>query len=119
MAVRRIKRASFGAVLGLVVSVALEACSSSDAGGGKGAGAPIKIGNISIISSPVTAFPQVKTGVRAAVDELNAKGGVNGRKLELVLCNDKFDPNVAITCAQQMVQQNVAALVGSLSGQAT
>jgi ABC-type branched-subunit amino acid transport system substrate-binding protein len=38
--------------------------------------------------------------------------------LEAVVCNDQSDPNVAIACAQQMVQEGVVAVAGSLSTQA-
>lgn len=113
-------RAASAAVLGLTVAGALAGCGDDGPGssGGEGEG-PIKVGNISVISSPVTGFPQVEAGLKAAVDEINAQGGIDGRELELVLCNDKFDPNVAVTCAQQMAQEEVAAVVGSLSGQAS
>jgi branched-chain amino acid transport system substrate-binding protein len=121
MSVQRSKKTCLSVVLGLAMAGTLVACGDDggDDGGGGGADGPIKIGSISVISSPVTAFPQVETGLKAAIAKINDEGGVNGRELELVLCNDQFDPNVAITCAQQMVQEKVAAVVGSLSGQAT
>jgi ABC-type branched-subunit amino acid transport system substrate-binding protein len=57
-------------------------------------------------------LPEAIAGARAAVDAVNARGGLNGHKLVLLTCNDRGDPNQAATCARQMVDGKVIALTG-------
>jgi ABC-type branched-subunit amino acid transport system substrate-binding protein len=50
-----------------------------------------------------------------AVDVVNAHGGIKGHPLQWVHCDDKGDPNVAASCANQLASQNkVRALVESV-----
>ena len=67
------------------------------------------------IESAAFSLPTIPLGAQIAVDEVNAAGGINGRPLELVVCNDELDPNKASACVQQAVQDGVVALVGGLS----
>ncbi|MFI9614493.1 ABC transporter substrate-binding protein [Streptomyces sp. NPDC052023] len=46
---------------------------------------------------------------------VNAGGGINGRKLKVVICNDRNDSVHAAKCARRAVKQKVAAVVGSYS----
>jgi ABC-type branched-subunit amino acid transport system substrate-binding protein len=43
---------------------------------------------------------------------VNASGGINGRQVEYVWCDSKYDASSAHSCAQQMIAQNVMAVVG-------
>src|SRR5437588_4074819 len=53
-------------------------------------------------------------GASAYFRELNAKGGINGRQIKFVTCDDKEDPNVNLSCAQSLVQsQKVFAMVAN------
>ncbi len=78
-------------------------------------GEPIKLMSTGTIESPVFSIPSIPLGAQMAVDEINAAGGINGRPLELVVCNDELDPNKASSCVQTAVQEGVVALVGGLS----
>jgi ABC-type branched-subunit amino acid transport system substrate-binding protein len=49
---------------------------------------------------------------RAAVRALNARGGLAGRKVLLVGCNEKGDPNETVKCGRLMVSEHVAAVMG-------
>lgn len=42
----------------------------------------------------------------------NAKGGINGHKINVIGCDDQTNPNVAAQCAKQAVQDHVVALLG-------
>ena len=44
--------------------------------------------------------------MRMRVDEVNAAGGINGRKLQLVVEDHGYDPKKAVLAAQKMVQQD-------------
>lgn len=61
--------------------------------------------------------PEAKT-LRMLVDEQNAKGGVLGRKIKLVIYDDGADPNKAKTFATRLVENDNAAVViaGSTTG---
>lgn len=78
--------------------------------------AAIKIGHL----TPLTGFLGIlgnyaQLGIKMAVEEINATGGVNGRKLEL-LSEDSVNPATAATKAQRMLDQDkVDVLMGEIS----
>jgi branched-chain amino acid transport system substrate-binding protein len=54
-------------------------------------------------------------GMEAALRDINAAGGVNGRKLQLNVCDDGYDPQKAADCTVNLVQkQNVFMLINSI-----
>jgi ABC-type branched-subunit amino acid transport system substrate-binding protein len=46
---------------------------------------------------------------------INERGGINGRQINVIVCNDSFRADGAQTCARQAVAQNAVALVGGIS----
>ena len=76
--------------------------------------AEIKIG-ASLSSTGPAAFlgdPELKT-LEMLVEDLNAKGGINGEKIELIAYDDNGDPNKARTFATRLVEDDeVAAIIG-------
>ncbi len=76
---------------------------------------PIVIGMINQEDTPLGSFPEVRRAVEGGVDFVNAElGGVDGHPLELHTCITSFDPEQSAACAQEMVAQDVVALVGGL-----
>src|SRR5689334_20134145 len=78
---------------------------------------PIKVGYPMILSGPGALFgePALK-GAQMFVDEINAKGGVLGRKMELVVRDTKGQPDEAVRVAREMIlKDNVDFLVGTLT----
>src|SRR4030095_6900941 len=77
--------------------------------------APIKIGVIEPLSGPVAGSGQcVRMGAEIARDWINAKGGVNGRKVELVIEDNKSDPKEAASAAEKLiVRDKVPAIMGA------
>ena len=55
---------------------------------------------------------QMKRGAQMAVDEINAAGGVNGQKLELLIGDDACDPKQATAVANKMVTDKVVFVAG-------
>lgn len=53
-----------------------------------------------------------KNGVQLAVDEWNAKGGVLGKKLALMVEDDQHDPKQAVSIANKLVNEGVAGVIG-------
>jgi ABC-type branched-subunit amino acid transport system substrate-binding protein len=68
-----------------------------------------------VFNSPNVSLPDAEAAMTAAVDSINANGGVNGHKLTLDLCDDKFDPNLASTCARTAVSNHDVAVVSAFS----
>jgi branched-chain amino acid transport system substrate-binding protein len=81
--------------------------------------AQIKIG-ASVSETGPAAFlgdPEAKT-LKMMIDDINAKGGVNGEQIELVMYDDGGDPNKARTFATRLVEDDevVAIIGGSTTG---
>src|SRR3979490_1445278 len=86
---------------------------SAPAGGGACAatGGKITIGGFFDITGPVDSSVERDT-VRAYMQALNAAGGINGRQVEYVWCDSKYDASSAHSCAQYLIAQKVMAVVG-------
>jgi branched-chain amino acid transport system substrate-binding protein len=73
---------------------------------------PIKIGEINSFSGIGAPFTgPYRQAVELAVEEVNAKGGVLGRKVEVVFRDDKGQPAEAVKHAQELVTAEKVALV--------
>src|SRR5437762_903401 len=76
---------------------------------------PIKIGEISSYSALPIGTRGYRQGWELARDEINGKGGVLGRKLEIIARDDAGKPDVAITQAAQLVDaEQVDLLTGTI-----
>ena len=77
--------------------------------------APIKIGVIQPLSGAVAASGNyVRMGAEIARDWLNARGGINGRKVDLVIEDNKSDPKEAASAAEKLiVRDKVPAIMGA------
>lgn len=80
-------------------------------------GAPVKIGMISDGKGPVSDLSYESRVADATIGWLNEyRSGIAGRPIELVKCDTLADPSKGTDCANQMVEQNVAAVVVGSSG---
>jgi branched-chain amino acid transport system substrate-binding protein len=77
---------------------------------------PIKIGLVAALSGPSAQSGEAITrGLTVAIDEINARGGVLGRKLELVRRDDESSPPKGVSAARELIyQEKVAAIFGGL-----
>jgi ABC-type branched-subunit amino acid transport system substrate-binding protein len=91
------------------------ASGSATSGSAASASNPIKIFVYGQITGQAFALPQVVTGAQAAVNNINASGGVNGRKLQLISCDNAGNVDKDVACAQEAVSDNVAAAVGVIT----
>ena len=75
----------------------------------------ITLGNITAENGVLgDAFAPAVQGIRAWVQHINAKGGINGRTIILKTCDDREDRNRALECARRLVEQDkVFALVAT------
>src|SRR5512132_3044905 len=78
---------------------------------------PIKVGMPMPLSGPPALFGEpASKGAQMYVEEINAKGGVLGRKIELVIRDSKADANEAVRVARELIlKENVDFLVGTLT----
>ena len=81
--------------------------------------AQIKIGSVLSVTGPASFLgdPEKKT-LEIYVNEINAKGGVNGQKLQLIVYDDAANADTARTFATRLVEEDkvVAVVGGSTTG---
>ena len=72
---------------------------------------PIRVGSLLDETGPLNIYgTPMADATRLAVADINAKGGVLGRQLELVALDSKSDQNEYITGADQLVAENLAVV---------
>lgn len=117
----RIRR--FAPILGVAgVAAVAGACGSSGDNGSSGGGSgPITIG----VVTPLTGETAIdgsfeRNGARLAVNEINAKGGIDGRKISLKIEDGGCDPAATASATQKLVTQSKAVAVeGAFCSSAT
>ena len=109
---RRLMRIIAGLLAGVV---ALAGLSSAAADDGVTADT-ILFGQVAVLEGPASALGLgMQAGIRAAFEEVNAKGGVHGRKLKLLSVDDGYEPDRAIAGTKRLIEQDkVFALIGAV-----
>ncbi len=81
----------------------------------------VKVGAVIPTTGPLQVYGEATlNGLRLAVDEVNAAGGVLGRKLELVVADSATNPQVGVDAAKRLVSvDGVVGLIGALSSGVT
>jgi branched-chain amino acid transport system substrate-binding protein len=76
----------------------------------------ILLGSIQDLSGPLAGFgKQARSGMQLAVSEINEQGGIQGRKLKLLVEDDGYDPKKAVLAAQKLVNQDkIFIMVGHI-----
>jgi branched-chain amino acid transport system substrate-binding protein len=84
---------------------------------GAAAQEPVRIGGMLETSGAVAALGnQGLEGAQLAIDQINAKGGVNGRKLELININTESDETKSVTVVRRLIErERVAGIVGAMN----
>jgi len=84
------------------------------------ANAQIKLGVAGPITGPNAAFgAQLKNGVEQAVEDINAKGGVLGQKIQVFVGDDRSDPKEGVSVANKFVGDGVKWVVGHFNSGVT
>ena len=71
----------------------------------------IKIGELNSYKSQPAFLDPYKKGIELAVDEINSKGGVLGKKLEIVQRDDGANPGEAVRVAEELVTREGVPLI--------
>ncbi|KAB7742098.1 ABC transporter substrate-binding protein [Parvibaculum sedimenti] len=91
--------------LAAILSLGLFACSKKESG--------ITIGVAGPVSGSEAVFgEQFVHGAQRAVADINARGGVLGKKLNLVIGDDACDPKQAVSVANDMASKGVVFVAG-------
>ena len=79
-------------------------------------GEPIRVAALTSLTGNFAPWGiQVQDGMRLAVDEINADGGVDGRPLELVVADDQSNAEEGISQIERLVEDGVVAVGGVIS----
>src|SRR3954453_821161 len=76
----------------------------------------IVIGTHQDLSGPIKGWGvPVSNGMKMAVEEINAAGGVQGRKIRLVVEDSGYDPKKAVLASQKLIERDkIFAMVGPM-----
>ena len=73
----------------------------------------IKIGEVNSYKAQPAFLEPYKKGMELAVEEINAKGGINGKKLELITRDDNANPGDTVRVAEELIaREKVDVLAG-------
>ena len=116
MSQRRIRTIQFAVAIGAAALTAT-ACSSSPsatataAGGSGTSSSTIVVGGMAPLTSQVLTQPDIKAGVAAAVDALDAQGGIDGHHVQLDYCDSQYTNSGEISCMDKLIADKVSALI--------
>lgn len=106
------KRTWLLAALGVALAVGFTACKREPE--------TVKLGIAGPMTGAVAKFgEQLKKGAEAAVADINAAGGINGKKVELVVGDDACEPKQAQSVANKLVEAKVSAVIGHFCSSST
>jgi branched-chain amino acid transport system substrate-binding protein len=100
-----------GAAVLAVIALTAIGCGSTGSGSGSKPGDPIKIGAITSASGAID-FSSASAGAKAFFDDLNAHGGINGRKVQYLVKDDAGDPSKATAAVRELAGEGVVAFGG-------
>ncbi|MBV8411334.1 MAG: ABC transporter substrate-binding protein [Alphaproteobacteria bacterium] len=73
---------------------------------------PIKIGYLPALTGPSSSTGiGINRGTQLAVDEINNAGGINGRKIELIVRDTQSDPTKAVNAVAELAQRAKASVI--------
>src|SRR6516165_2945198 len=107
----------FGLAIGALALTQLPASAQSTKVTNEGISASeIVIGTHQDLSGPIKGWGvPVSNGMKMAVEEINAAGGINGRKIKLIIEDSGYDPKKAVLASQKMIERDkVFAMVGPM-----
>jgi branched-chain amino acid transport system substrate-binding protein len=114
---RRPGRYAAGTLIVTLAAASAAACGAPGSGSGSGGGSssgPIKIAVIDAQSGQSSSLGKWEyDGVKLAVSQANAAGGIGGRKISLSLFDDQGDPTVTTNIAHKVASGGYSAVFGA------
>jgi branched-chain amino acid transport system substrate-binding protein len=107
---------AFGFAAGAVVLTCLPAAAQTKVTNEGISASEIVIGTHQDLSGPIKGWGvPVSNGMKMAVEEINAAGGVQGRKIRLVVEDSGYDPKKAVLASQKLIERDkIFAMVGPM-----
>ncbi|MBR0970031.1 MULTISPECIES: ABC transporter substrate-binding protein [Bradyrhizobium] len=107
---------AFGLAVGAMALTSLPAAAQTKVTNEGISGSEIVIGTHQDLSGPIKGWGvPVSNGMKMAVEEVNAAGGVNGRKIRLVVEDSGYDPKKAVLASQKLIERDkIFAMVGAM-----
>ena len=105
---------TFGFAAGAVVLTCLPAAAQTKVTNEGISASEIVIGTHQDLSGPIKVWGvPVSNGMKMAVEEINAAGGVQGRKIRMILEDNGYDPKKGVLASQKMVERDkIFAMIG-------
>lgn len=105
-----------GALIGIaVLAVALVVAVTPGLAASSASSEPIRVMTVASVNYNGPNFKNIHEAARIYASWINAKGGINGRRLEVTNCDDKGDPNIGAACARQAQEKKMVAVIGSFT----
>jgi len=80
----------------------------------------VLLGTIADLSGPVAPYGRdVRNGLQMAIAEINARGGIHGRQLRLLVEDHGYDPKRSVLAAQKLVNRDQVFMMVGQFGSAT
>lgn len=112
-------RSKSGAFFVTASAVCVAACALASlfAGCKKQDNSVIRVGHFGAMTGPTATFgTSTDEGMRLAMDEINAKGGVLGKKIDVVTEDDQSKPTEAVNAVEKLINRNkVVAVIGEVA----
>jgi branched-chain amino acid transport system substrate-binding protein len=104
----------------LITSIAAGLAALAPLGAMAQANAPFKIGTVLSTTGPGAFLgDHMKRGMELAIEEINAKGGINGRKIEWVFYDAETQAGKAVTATRRLIEEDKVDIIvggGNASG---
>ena len=107
---------TFGLAVGAVALTCLPAAAQTKVTNEGISATEIVIGTHQDLSGPIKGWGvPVANGMKMAAAEINASGGINGRKIRLVVEDSGYDPKKAVLASQKLIERDkIFAMVGPM-----
>jgi ABC-type branched-subunit amino acid transport system substrate-binding protein len=112
---------AFGLAVSAVALTCLPAAAQTKVTNEGVSASEIVIGTHQDLSGPIKVWGvPVSNGMKMAVEEINAAGGVQGRKLRMILEDNGYDPKKGVLASQKMVERDkIFVMIGSMGSAPT
>lgn len=110
------------ALAALAAVAAVAACSAQSSGTSNSGSIKVAITQAMSGGTPpglIALNEQINGGFLSYIDKVNAAGGIDGRKIDVLQLDDQTDPSLALTLTRRAVEQNQIIAIGSISSAAT
>jgi branched-chain amino acid transport system substrate-binding protein len=99
-----LKTRVFAVILSIIMLVALGACQKKE---------PIKVGIILPLTGKYARFGEIeKQSFQMAAEEINAKGGINGRTIDLLIEDTQGKPDVGRSVVEKLITRDKVVMIG-------